>query len=350
MLAKAGIKVKLSNVVAIIAAALLFTYACTPDSTLSASQEDIFRIPSHFPEPVYGQGENALEAKKIALGRKLFYDPVLSVDGTVSCASCHHQESAFSDEGKALSTGINGKEGLRNSPALFNLAWIPAFMADGGINHIEVMPIAPITDSLEMGEDLAAVIEKLQLNPDYAAEFKEAFEQTQITAKQMLVSLAHFMASMVSLNSLYDQVEQDKRVYTPLQKSGAKLFETHCASCHQPPLFTDFSYRNNGLDQRSDDPGRARITNAESDHGRFKVPSLRNISVTSPYMHDGRFNTLKEVLAHYQHGIQTNPNLDESLKQQIHLTAQEQQAMLAFLQTLTDYTYLTDQKYSKPSL
>ncbi len=267
----------------------------------------------------------------------------------MNCASCHIQEAGFSDPGKALSIGVQGKPGFRNSPALANLAWVPAFMADGGINHIEVMPIAPITDSLEMNISLKETVAKLQASAQYPPQFKRAFGSDSITDQKMLFGLAQFMSTMVSANSKYDEVVNGKAVFTEKEKRGFSLFKQNCSSCHKQPLFTDFSYRSNGLDENSKDPGRGRITQQAEDHGKFKVPSLRNVQLSAPYMHDGRFTNLEEVLNHYSDGIQTNASLDHSLVGGISLSAAEKADIIAFLYTLTDYKFITNNNLSNPT-
>lgn len=309
-----------------------------------------FAVPSHFPAPHYQFGQNPLTADGFFLGRKLFYEPLLSLDGTVSCGNCHAQVHAFADHNVNFSKGIYGRTGLRNAPQLSNLAWYPAFMWDGGINHIEVMPVAPLTDTLEMGESWQQIIQKLQNHPEYPSLFAKAFGTPEINDQRILFAFAQFMGMMISSDSKYDRYINGKTSFTEMEEAGLEVFRTHCESCHAEPLFTDFSYRNNGLDVVSADPGRERITNNPSDKGKFKVPGLRNITLTYPYMHDGRFFTLQQVLDHYRVGIQPAPNLDPSLSQGIPLTDMEKQQLLAFLKTLRDDTYLTNSWFAEPGL
>ncbi len=325
-------------------AGVLFLFSsCEPDKTeVPPSSFVEFERPEHFPAPVYRFGKNKLTTEGFKLGRKLFYDPILSASGTISCGSCHFQEAGFSDPGKALSTGINGKTGMRNAPALANLAWFPAFMADGGIGHIEVMPIAPITDSLEMGAPLKDVLSKLNNDAVYKSLFKEAFDVDSISSQKLLYALTQFMSMMISAESKFDQQLLGKNVFTKTEERGYTLFKQNCATCHSGALTTDFSFKNNGLDLYSKDPGRARITQDDSDRGKFKVPSLRNVELSFPYMHDGRFNTLEEVIDHYTVGIQPTPNLAEELKQPIVLSKYDKQDLIKFLTTLTDYNYITN--------
>ncbi len=327
---------------------LLLFMGCQPEETVLQPVSFLeLQVPPHFPQPVYSFENNPTTPAGFKLGRKLFYDPLLSKNGTISCGSCHFQEAGFSDPGKAFSLGVDGKPGLRNAPALANLAWFPLFMADGGINHIEVMPIAPLTDSLEMAEDLNNVLAKLQKHPEYPDLFKTAFDSDSITDQKMLYALAQFMGLMVSASSKYDHVIKGEDHFNESEKRGYTLFKQNCGSCHKEPLLTDFSFRNNGLDIQSKDAGRARVTQNESDYGKFKVPSLRNVELTYPYMHDGRFTTLSEVLDHYTNGIQSAPNLDPELINPIQMNSQDKEDLLRFLSTLTDYEYISDPSFSK---
>ncbi len=329
---------------------LLFVFACHKNPATDPNDNTLlFEKPEHFPEPVYTFENNPLSREGFELGRKLFYEPLLSVNGTISCGSCHHQAEGFSDAGKAFSTGTDQRKGLRNSPALSNLAWYPAFMMDGGINHIEVMPIAPITDSLEMAEELTQVLAKLQAHPEYPGLFKAAFNNDKVTTQNMLYALAQFMAMMVSHQSRFDQFLQGKIKFSPAESKGYFIFEKNCAGCHAGPLLTDFSYRNNGLDAHSADPGRARITQKPGDHGKFKVPNLRNVALSPPYMHDGRFNSLEEVIDHYSEGIVANPNLDSTLSAPLQLSSAEKSQLLEFLKTLTDFNYIHTESLSDPN-
>lgn len=305
-------------------------------------------VPEHFPEPWYQSERNKLTPAGVSLGRKLFYDPLLSRDGSISCGSCHHQEAGFSDPGMAFSLGVDGKKGLRNSTALANLAWMPSFMADGGINHIEVMSIAPLTDSLEMDEDLLNILHKLKDHQQYPQLFKQAFNSDTITDQLMLFALAQFMSTMVSANSKYDRVYLGQEQFSTAESRGYQLFQNNCAGCHREPLLTDFSFRNNGLDSVSADPGRTRITLREEDRGKFKVPGLRNIELTGPYMHDGRFSDLMSVIEHYNQGLANPANLDPELQKPMHLTPQDKNDLAAFLRTLTDYEYITRPSLSDP--
>jgi cytochrome c peroxidase len=307
-----------------------------------------FSYSSTFPTPVYDVNQHDFSYSKFNLGRTLFYDPILSIDSTVSCATCHEQLHAFAGHSAAFSEGVFGQIGNRNSPSLANAVWIPKFMWDGGVNHIEVMPIAPITNPVEMHETLENVLVKLKRSTKYQSLFKKAFGNETITDQQMLKALSAFMAMIVSDQSKYDKVMRGESSFSSTEQTGFDLFNQKCASCHTGELFTDFEYRNNGLDQTFSDIGRGLITQNPQDYGKFKTPSLRNIELTYPYMHDGRFYNLTQVLDHYSTGIQQSATLDPSLQNGIPLTSSEKTALIAFLKTLTDYELLTNRWLSEP--
>jgi cytochrome c peroxidase len=307
-----------------------------------------FETPSYIPKPFYQFTNNPLTKNGFELGKLLFYDPILSSDSSISCASCHFQSHAFADHNLAFSKGVNNLIGKRNSPALFNLAWNTSFMWDGGINHIETMPLAPITNHLEMNESINHVLEKLNRNNVYKKRFKLAFNIDSINDQKMFYALAQFIGNLQSFNSKYDKVRQRKSIFYEDENSGYILFKNHCQSCHTEPLFTNFEYANNGIDSIYVDQGRFLITQNPSDIGKFKIPSLRNIALTFPYMHDGRFSTLEKVIEHYTENISPVSNVDIRLKNTIKLNAKEKQELLAFLNTLTDFEFIQNKIYTKP--
>ncbi|MFM7766924.1 MAG: cytochrome-c peroxidase [Bacteroidota bacterium] len=312
----------------------------------------VFQIPNGFPTPVYDFNNNEVNRNRFELGRKLFYDPILSRDNSISCGSCHQQAGAFSHIDHRVSHGIDNLNGTRNSPGLFNLAWHNSFFWDGGVNHIEVQPISPIVNPVEMDETLANVVNKLRANNSYRNLFLEAYGSDSITSQMMLKALAQFMSLLVSADSKYDKYVRGESggQLTTQELNGLNLFRQKCATCHTEPLFTDLSFRNNGLDSVfQDDPGRALITQSAADSGKFKVPSLRNISVTYPYMHDGSLNTLDKVLDHYINGVKPSTTLDPSLSGGISLTAQEKSDIISFLRTLTDNKFLTNPEFADPN-
>lgn len=306
--------------------------------------------PSGWPKPVYDFSKNPLSPQTIKLGRDLFYDPLLSADSTISCASCHSPYNAFTHADHALSHGIKDRIGTRNSPALMNLAWQSNFMWDGAVNHLDVQALAPITHPDEMGESLANVIKKLQRSAYYKKEFYKAYKDTAITGEYTLKALSQFMLTLVSSNSKYDSVMRGQTRYNEKEAKGYMLFKANCASCHTEPLFTNGQFENNGLrpDSILKDKGRMRITQSAADSLKFKVPTLRNIEFTYPYMHDGRFKKLSEVLKHYTQGIHQSPTLSAQLVKPIVLSPTERVELTAFLLTLTDIHFLFNPDYTYP--
>lgn len=327
---------------------VLFLASCSEDSAQVGGTQLAGDERRNFPEAVYEPDRSQRANDLFALGRKLFYDPSLSADDQVSCATCHLQYAAFSDPSHPIAHGVAGRLGRRNAPGIFNIRWVPDFMWDGGINHIEVLPVAPLTDPVEMAETLENIVIKVDGNPDYSPLFERAFGSDSITMPRILKAFAQFMGEMDSRNSLFDRYARGEEDLNTDQKKGLALFDQHCSSCHSGALFTDFGYRNNGLDSIIRDPGRMGITGLESDRGKFRTPSLRNVALTPPYMHDGRFVTLTEVLQHYRNGIKPSATLDESLRGGITLSDQEAQQIIVFLQTLSDVSFTNDPRFSQP--
>jgi len=333
------------------ATASMIMNACkkTDGDQLQRTSPLSFTIPKGFPPPFYQFTNNPLTQERFDLGKKLFYDGRLSKDGNFPCASCHQQSAAFATFDHDLSHGFNNQFTTRNAPGLFNMAWHKELHWDGGINHIEVQPLAPITAANEMAEDINSVISKLQADPKYRRMFKLAYGDETINSQRMLLSITQFVSLMVSGDSKYDKMKAGKATFNVYEESGYKLFQAKCASCHQEPLFTDFTYRNNGLKMNAflKDFGRMRITNQKEDSLKFKVPSLRNIFQTFPYAHDGRFNSINQVLDHYSTGIQDSPSLDPLLKNKIPLNATEKFYLVQFLATLTDSTFINDKRFAE---
>ena len=318
----------------------------------SISKKDVeLKIPKGFPKPNYDFKNNKLSPEGFVLGRKLFYDPILSKDSSTSCQSCHQRVAAFAHIDHALSHGIDGKIGTRNVPALQNLIWKDTYMADGGVNNLEVQPINPITNPIEMNESLVHVVTKLKQNKEYIMLFRKAYKDTIINSERVLKALAQFTGFMISANSRYDKYIAGKDTFSIQEKSGLASFRAKCASCHKEPLFTDNSYRNNGLkaDTSLNDKGREKITGKEEDAYKFKVPSLRNIEMTFPYMHDGRYRKLKDVMNHYSSSVNHNPTTDEEVNKIGNLSEKERKDIIAFLLTLSDKKFLTDKRFGDPS-
>ena len=309
-----------------------------------------FSVPQGFPQPAFDFNASPVTKEGFELGRHLFYDGRLSKDGNFPCASCHQQFAAFSTFDHDLSHGFNNQFTTRNAPGLFNLAWHSTFQWDGGVNHLEVQPLAPITAPNEMAEDINNVIEKLKQDANYPTMFRAAFGTTEINSQRMLKALSQFMIMMVSSNSKYDKMKRGQATFNSAEQAGYVTFQAKCASCHVEPMFSDFSFRNNGLTLNTylKDYGRMRITNRASDSLKFKVPSLRNVYETYPYMHDGRFWNLSQVLDHYSSGITNSATLDPLLKNGIPLTATEKFNLIYFLGTLSDTTFTRDKRFEQP--
>lgn len=309
----------------------------------------LLKVPVGFPAPTYSNELNPITPEGIDLGRHLFYDPILSADSSLSCSSCHLQEAGFSDPGKAISSGIDGGMGMRNSPTLSNQYFYPYYMGDGGVLNLEVMPITPMTDVNEMGSTLHGIVERLNASSFYKRRFEEVFVTDSITSQQLLFALSQFQSSMISSQSKWDAVQAGEAQFTDAENRGWNIFQAKCTACHVPPLFTDFSFANIGLDSVSEDYGRQRITMDPLDRGKFKVPNLRNVALTYPYMHDGRFETLQEVLAFYSNGVHTEvSNLDVRVHPALGLSGTEQVDVLHFLHTLTDSVFIKNPAFSTP--
>ena len=332
--------------------AIVLLVACKKPVIEEVSDDELemiaFRHPAGFPSTVYPLGEKPINADQFKLGRELFYSTVLSSDHTVSCATCHAQTHSFADHNIALSAGVGGALGVRNAPPVFNMAWQPYFMWDGGVNHLEMFSVAPITNPVEMNETMANVIQKLNTSDYWRIRFKSVFGQNEVTDQQLFIALTQYMLMIVSDRSQYDRVMKGEAVFTAEQQAGYNLFLQKCAACHTEPLLTDYSFRNNGLDLISADDGRFLITQNHSDKGTFKVPSLRNVLLTYPYMHDGRFFTIDQVLEHYNSGIQLHENLDPLLQNGIPLSPDEKKHLKRFLETLNDYELMGDKLLSEP--
>lgn len=310
-----------------------------------------FIIPKGWPKPAFDFKRNPLTQEGFELGKKLFYDERLSKDSTISCASCHQQFSAFATFDHPFSHGYNNSFTTRNAPALQNLAWQKEFMWDGGINHLEVQPIIPIVAENEMAETLENVILKLKRDTAYLQMFKAAFGDATINTQRMNKALNQFMVMLVSSNSKYDRVMRGEDTFNLPQRLGYEIFKQKCASCHKEPFFTDFTYRNNGmpLDATINDIGRMRITGNKNDSLKFKVPSLRNVDITYPYGHDGRFFTLDNVFEHYRKNMQPIHTTDSLLKNKLYLSNFQIGQVTAFLFTLTDSGFLKNPKFAAPA-
>jgi cytochrome c peroxidase len=312
-----------------------------------------FRIPSNFPALAQDISYNYPTEKGFELGRKLFYDARLSIDNTISCSFCHEQAYAFTHHGHEFSHGLNDQEGTRNAPAVQNMAFQGEYFYDGASNSIEMLSIVPIHNPIEMGETLEGIAGELKSDKAYVKLFRQSFDDGQVSSGNILKALAQFMTMMVSANSRYDKYVRNEPggKLTAQEMEGLTLFLDKCASCHKTDLFTDSSFRNNGLppNPNLNDLGREVVTGFETDRYKFKVPSLRNVALTAPYMHDGRFGSLQSVLNFYSQGVVHSATLDAVLQQGdvlgIPLSQEEKEAIIAFLNTLTDEEFITNPKF-----
>ncbi|RZL42285.1 MAG: cytochrome-c peroxidase [Pedobacter sp.] len=283
----------------------MIVFACKKSDPIIDKIETFlgFQKPSNFPEPVYNFTANPITKEGFELGRMIFNEPRLSRNNTITCASCHIQSSAFTQHGHDVSHGIDDRLGTRNSPPIMNLAWSKAFNWGGGVHDLDLQPIIPITTHEEMDENLENVYNKLRAMPKYTSKFKAAFGTEEINTSRFMKALSQFMLMCISSNSKYDKVmrKEGGASFTTEELEGYNIFKDKCGSCHTEPLFTDGSFRNNGLGISAvNDKGLYTATLIETDKYKFKVPSLRNLKYTAPYMHDGRFLSLNGVLEHYE--------------------------------------------------
>ena len=339
-----------------------------PDGPVAPPTPYQLVVPTNFPAPVPAPADNPLTVQGVALGRQLFYEKALSLDNSVACASCHRQELAFSD-GRAHALGVNGSATPRSAMSLANLAWEPRLTWDGAATSLEAQARIPIENPVEMHQPLAAGVARLQADAAYPARFRAAFGSSTVSETAVLKALAQFERTLVSGNSRYDQFRRGNRTaLSSYEQQGLVLFSTHpngtlrggnCGDCHSGDLQTDHVFRNNGLDATLTDLGLGALTGRPTDNGKFRVPSLRNVALTAPYMHDGRLATLEAVVDHYnEHIAFASPNLDPQLLNTtndptqrsftLDLTADEKAKIVAFLRTLTDTTFTHDPRFARP--
>lgn len=328
----------------------LFIYACKKEALIKEAVSSFlgFQQPANFPVPIYKLENNKITEDGFILGRTLFYENSLSRNNTISCSSCHVQSVAFTQPGHNVGHGIDDRSGTRNPQPIMNLAWNKTFFWDGNISDLDLQSINPITNPVEMDEKMENVISKLKRMPRYISLFKKAYGTDEINDVRLMKALSQFMVMCTSTNSKYDRVmrKEENQSFTSEELAGYGVFKENCRSCHTEPLFADESFRNNGLlPGLNNDLGRFTVTLNPTDKYKFKVPSLRNLSFTPPYMHDGRFLTINEVLAHYTSGVQPTPNLDPILrinrKLGIELSDVQKLNLIAFLKTLDDHDFIT---------
>jgi cytochrome c peroxidase len=341
---------------------LLMLVSCKKDNLVEAISPVLhavkLQVPAGFPG-VAATPDNLLTAEGIELGRKLFYDVRLSRSNQISCASCHRQDLAFTDGVALSSLGESGVKLQRHAPALFNLAWSGnGLFWDGGSKNLESQAFGPLTSADEMHQDLFEMESELKQIPAYVAQFKLVFDE-QIRSANVVKALSQFQRTLISSGSKYDHYKRGESSLSELELQGMNLVNTKCKSCHSSELFTDHSFHNNGIDaeffeeQEGIFQGRFRVSFDPADMGKYKTPSLRNTLLTAPYMHDGRFATIEQVLDHYQSGIKVSPTTDALLYQNgsksgIPMTLVERQAIIAFLGTLTDYDFINSKIISNP--
>jgi cytochrome c peroxidase len=306
-----------------------------------------FVVPPGFPQPLQIWASSPLTEEAFVLGRKLFFDGRLSKDGNFPCSSCHQPVAAYTTFEHDRSHGYNQSHTLRNAPGLHNLAWSPDLNQDGSGRSLEAIARAHITHPQEMGETIPAVLDKLRADTAYRRLFKAAYGTETITDQGMLNALAQYVLNLVSANSKYDKVKRGEAQFIPEEAAGYAVFQSRCASCHTEPLFTDFSYRNIGLpvDPQLNDYGRMRVTRRPEDSLKFRVPSLRNVALTSYYFHDGRASMPAVVVEHYRKGVIQSPTLDPSLANGIQMTNTEAFNLVQFLYTLTDSSFLNNPRF-----
>lgn len=304
--------------------------------------------PFEVPEMDYPEGNEYSEAR-FELGRRLFYDKVMSVDSSIACASCHFTEYAFSDT-VALSSGSFNRPGTRNAPTLANVGFHPYFTRDGSVPTLEMQILVPIQEHNEFAFNIVLIADRLASDSSYVEMSKLAYDRGP-DAFVITRAIGCFERSITSLNSHFDQHLAGKGFgFSESADRGAKLFyseEIGCSNCHSGFNFTNYSFTNNGLYEAYSDSGRFRFTNDELDRAVFKVPTLRNVGLTAPYMHDGSISTLEDVIRHYETGVKAHPNKSPLIKR-LHITDQDREDLVAFLESLSDSEFVSNKKFTKP--
>ena len=305
-------------------------------------------IPKGFPEVFHPEG-NEHSTARWELGKKLFFDPIMSDDGTISCASCHAPEKAFSDD-ISLSLGVGGALGTQNAPSLTNVAYHPYFTRAGGVPTLEMQILVPIQEHNEFNSNIIEIAERMAADSIYVKMSHEAYER-EPDAFVITRALACFERSLISGNSAYDRYtfHKDKSALTDLECAGLELFNSEraqCSSCHGGFNFSNYAFENNGLYAQYADSGRYRFTGIETDRALFKVPSLRNNGFTAPYMHDGSIKSIEEVIDHYSEGIQQHKNLSHQLEP-FHFSKREKKQLIAFLGSLNDHSFVQELRFKQ---
>lgn len=299
--------------------------------------------------------DNPLTEEGVTLGRMLFYDPILSGDNTMSCATCHKSEFSYTDE-RQFSEGVDGSLGTRQAMHIVNVGWMKEMFWDGRADGVENQALGPVENPIEMKETWENAVAELSAHAEYPDLFYAAFGEEVITKELAAKAIAQFERTMISGNSRHDKiVERNEGFFTDDEQAGFEIFNTElgdCFHCHGTSLFTDNQFHNNGLDSDFTDIGLEEVTGNPLDKGLFKAPSLRNIELTAPYMHDGRFQTLEEVIDHYSEGLHNSPTIDPLMKKinqgGLHLTMEEKTQLVAFLKTLTDTSFINNTAFHSP--
>ncbi|MBI1183345.1 cytochrome-c peroxidase [bacterium] len=325
---------------------VLYFNSCSIPEPQPIFESESLLTPKGFPKVDFPE-DNGFTLARWKLGKKLFYDPVLSADSTISCNSCHKQQFAFADN-VALSNGVQGRAGVRNAPSLANVAYHPYYTREGGVPSLEMQVLVPIQEHNEFDFNILLIEERLKKNADYVWLSTEAYGR-EPDYFVITRALAAFERSLLSGNSPYDQYtfQGMKKALSAKQKKGMDLFfseKTGCSNCHSGFNFTNYAFENNGLYTTYQDLGRKRLTGADADYALFKVPSLRNVSVSAPYMHDGSLADLYQVVEHYNSGGKDFYN-KSSLIKQLGLTEKEKEQLVAFLNALTDVKFLTQNEF-----
>jgi len=309
--------------------------------------------PGFPPMPV--PGDNPTTVEGIELGRHLFFDPILSGDSTMSCASCHQPEFAFADP-RPLSLGIRGLPGTRNAPSLANVGWNLAHFWEGRAPTLEAQAVEPVPNHVEMDLPWDTAIARVRRSPRYPPLFAAAFGSQAIDRDRVVKAIAQFERTLVAADSRYDRFLRDRQRY-PLTASELRGFvsffteKADCFHCHLEVTTTDFIFQNNGLDAVFADPGRFAVTGDTMHVGQFKTPTLRNVALTAPYMHDGRFATLEEVIDHYHHGAVASPSINPFIRtgnDSLLMNAADKADLLAFLHAMTDTSFVNNPALRSP--
>lgn len=337
---------------------ILMLWNCSEDDSVGYEPTPYqLEIPQLFSDNIIAPiipSDNPLTVEGVDLGKRLFFDPILSDDGSMACASCHKPQSAFADN-LEKSIGIDGISGTRNSMPLFNLAWNynDRFNWDGSALSLASQAIEPVENPVELHSIWEEVVERLQNHPEYPELFRLAFKTNTISVELTTKAIAQFERTLISANSKFDNYSLGLTALTAQELNGLDIFlredKGDCFHCHgnpSNPLWTDNDFHNNGLDQTFTDLGLGAVTGDPNDYGKFRTPSLRNLEFTAPYMHDGRFETIDEVIDFYSEGLQNSPTIDPLMKNidqgGVQLSPSDKEDLKAFLLTLSDPSFLTN--------